>query len=330
MVAGGWWLNCVRGKSSISDIGGRGDGGLSRRDVLKFIAAGHLAAFSRSHVAAATEISIIMRPIPKTGEPLPVVGLGTSGTFEVPPGQSRIHQREVLKRFFALGGTLIDTSPTYGDAETVVGDLLRELSLTKQSFIATKVHERGRRAGVKQMERSERRLGKKPIDLIQVHNLVDVQTQLKTLREWKAQGRIRYLGITHYRTPAFDDLARLMESQDLDFVQFNYSIETPDAERRLLPLARDKGIAVLVNRAFEDGAFFRRVRGKPLPPWAADFDCRSWAQYALKYVLADNAVTCVIPATSNPRHLVDNMGAGKGPLPDANTRRRMRSYLASM
>lgn len=303
---------------------------MSRRDVLKIIAAGQLAALSRPRGAAATEIMMVVRPIPKTGELLPIVGLGTSDAFEVAPGSSRADQREVLQRFFALGGTLIDTSPTYGDAEIVVGDLLRQLKLTKKSFIATKVHEYGRRAGIRQMEKSERSLGKDPIDLIQVHNLVDVKTQLETLRQWKADGRIRYLGITHYRTSAFDELARLMQTEELDFVQFNYSIGTPDAERRLLPLAADKGIAVLVNRAFEDGAFFRRVRGKPLPPWAADFDCRSWAQYALKYVLADKAVTCVIPATSNPGHLVDNMGAGTGPLPDAGTRRRMRSYLGSI
>lgn len=304
--------------------------GWTRRTLLKALAASQLAALVWPGTAAAAKEPLLMRRIPKSGERLPAVGLGTSGAFDVAPGESRQGQRAVLRRFFALGGRLIDTSPTYGYAETVVGELLQALGLTEHAFIATKVHARGREAGIEQMEGSERRLGKKPIDLMQVHNLVDVHTQLHTLRQWKADGRIRYLGITDYRVTAFDALERLMKTEELDFVQFNYSIGTPDAERRLLPLAAEKGIAVLINRPFEDGYFFHVVRGKPLPPWAAEFGCRSWAQYALKYVLAENAVTCAIPATSNPRHLEDNMGAGRGALPDRATRRRMQAYLASL
>lgn len=304
--------------------------GLSRRDLLKALAASQLAAMTWPGAATAAPRPLLRRPIPKSGEMVPAVGLGTSGTFNVAPGESLRDQRAVLQDFFSLGGTLIDTSPTYGDAEAVVGKLLHQLGFTQRAFVATKVHARGREDGIKQMQGSERRLAKKPIDLMQVHNLVDVQTQLRSLRKWKEQGRIRYLGITDYRVSAFDALARLMETEPLDFVQFNYSVTTPDAEKRLLPLAAEKGIAVLINRPFEDGSFFRLTRGKPLPPWAADFDCRSWAQYALKYVLAEDAVTCVMPATSNPKHLKDNMAAGLGDLPNPATRRRMRDYLSSL
>lgn len=300
--------------------------GLSRRTLLRtaFAAGIMVAAGSRAQESSAR---ILQRPISVSGEMLPVVGLGTSDAFEVAPGQSRADQRQVLAGFFDLGGRLIDTSPTYGDAESVVGDLLRESDGAQRAFIATKVHETGRAAGIAQMEASETRLGRKPLDLIQVHNLVDVKTQLQTLYDWKVQGRVRYVGITHYLTSAFDALAVLMETEHLDFVQFNYSIMTPDAERRLLPLARDRGISVIINRAFEDGAFFHQVRGQSLPPWASEFDCQSWAQFALKYVLSEATVTCVIPATSNPRHLVDNMQAGFGIMPDAAMRRRMRDYL---
>ncbi|MGA7800283.1 MAG: aldo/keto reductase, partial [Gammaproteobacteria bacterium] len=268
-----------------------------------------------------------LRAIPSTGERIPVMGLGTSDAFETSAGAALAPQREVLERFYALGGRLVDTSPTYGNAEAVVGRLAAELDLTDRLFLATKVHEVGRQAGIAQMEASRRHLGRRRLDLLQVHNLIDVDTQLATLRRWKEQGLVRYIGITHYRVEAFDDLERWMRAVSLDFVQFNYSVATPDAERRLLPLARERGIAVLVNRAFEDGYLFRATRGRALPPWAAEFDCTSWAQFFLKYVLSDEAVTCVIPATSKPRHLVDNMAAGVGRLPDAATRARMRALI---
>ena len=300
---------------------------LSRRALFRLTAGAALTAALGSGRAGAAP-ALRARPVPATGEQIPVVGLGTSDAFETGPGASLGNLREVLARFYALGGRLVDTSPTYGNAEAVVGRLAAELDLTDRLFLATKVHEVGRAAGIAQMEASAQRLGRRRLDLIQVHNLIDVDTQLATLRRWKEEGRVRYIGITHYRVAAFDALERLMRRVSLDFVQLNYSIATPDAEQRLLPLARDRGIAVLVNRAFEDGYLFRAVRGRALPPWAAQFDCASWAQFFLKYVLADPAVTCVIPATSKLAHLVDNMGAGVGRLPDDTaTRVRMRALI---
>ena len=299
--------------------------GLSRRTALKLMLA---AAFTwRSTAAtAARSDSIRERAIPGTAETLPVVGLGTSDEFEAAPGADLEPLREVLRRFVASGGKLIDTAPAYGNAEAVIGRLVAELRMAARLFLATKVLSHGKQAGIEQMQLSERLLDKRPHDLLQVHSLVDVDTQLENLRRWKDAGRVRYIGITHSRVSAFDVLERLMQSRSLDFVQLNYSFIEPDAERRLLPLAADKGIAVLANRPFQNGALFRRVKGKPLPEWAREFDCESWAQFSLKYILAHPAVTCVIPATSNPVHVVDNMGAGFGRLPDEATRRRMHKY----
>ncbi len=309
----------------------RNDKGLrfSRRSVLKLILAGGFA--SRWNIAHAVESdAILKRRIPATGEMIPAVGLGTSDEFETDAGQDLEPLREVLRRFVAAGATLIDTAPIYGNAESVIGNLITELGITQRLFVATKVRTYGKQAGIEQMERSELLLNKRPLDLIQVHSLVDVETQLENLRSWKDAGRVRYIGITHSRVSAFDELERLMRKEKLDFVQLNYSFTEPDAERRLLPLAADKGIAVLANRPFQNGAMFRRVKGKPLPAWASEFDCKSWAQFSLKYILAHPAVTCVIPATSNPKHLVDNMGAGFGRLPDTRTLRRMREHVASL
>ena len=308
---------------------------LSRRRVLRLglaTALGFGLGIGASGSAEARPATALLhrRIIFFTGEQIPIIGLGTSDAFETRPGESLAALREVLQQFFALGGRLVDTSPTYGNAENVVGTLAAELGLTHKLFFATKVHEVGEEAGIAQMEASERLLRRRPLDLIQVHNLVDVETQLHTLREWKAAKRVRYIGITHYRVGAFEALENLMHRQPLDFVQFNYSILTPEAEQRLLPLAQEKGIAVLINRAFEDGRLFQRTRSEPLPPWAAEFDCSSWAQFALKYVISHPAVTCVIPATSKIKHLVDNMAAGRGRLPDAAQRQRMRAYMAKL
>ena len=302
---------------------------LRRRTVLKLIVAGGFA--SRWAIGQALESdAILKRQIPATGEMIPVVGLGTSGEFETDDGQNLEPLREVLRHFVAAGGTLIDTAPGYGNAESVIGNLITELGITRRLFVATKVRTYGKKAGIEQMETSEFLLNKRPLDLIQVHSLVDVGTQLDNLRHWKESGRVRYIGITHSRVSAFGELERLMRKEQLDFVQLNYSFTEPDAEQRLLPLAADKGIAVLANRPFQNGAMFRRVKGKSLPAWASEFDCKSWAQFSLKYILAHPAVTCVIPATSNPKHLIDNMGAGLGRLPNERMLRRMREYVASL
>jgi aryl-alcohol dehydrogenase-like predicted oxidoreductase len=268
---------------------------------------------------------MIRRRIPSSGETLPAIGLGTSGPFEVGADESaRAPLREVLQALFAAGAALIDTSPMYSTAEAVLGDLLTPEQQAKV-FLATKVWTPGsggaaEQKGIEQMQRSMALLKHKRIELMQVHNLVDVNAHLKTLGRWKAEGRIKYIGVTHYTTSSYPDLIAIIGRERLDFVQFNYSASTREAEKRLLPLCADKGVAVLVNRAFEDGNLFARVKDKSLPAWAAEFGARSWAQVFLKFVLAHPAVTCVIPATGKLRNLIDNLGAGAGPLPDAKQR----------
>jgi aryl-alcohol dehydrogenase-like predicted oxidoreductase len=273
-----------------------------------------------SRPVRAGSTGLILRRIPRSGEEIPVIGLGTSGPFEV--GQSQAERAplgQVLTAFFAAGGRLIDTSPMYSTAEGVLGALL-SADMQRQAFLATKVWTRGERAGVEQMKQSAQRLRREPLDLIQVHNLLDLETQLKTLYAWKDAGRVRYLGVTHYTVGAHADLAQALERHPLDFVQLNYSPVTRAAEQRLLPLAAERGVAVLVNRPFEDGALFAAVRGKALPPWAADLDAGSWGQLALKFIAANPAVTCIIPATGKVEHLEDNLAGGRGRLPDARQR----------
>jgi len=269
--------------------------------------------------------SLLLRRIPSSGESLPAIGLGTSGPFEVGVDDSaRAPLREVLREFFDAGASLIDTSPMYSSAEAVLGDLLKPAQQEK-AFIATKVWTPGsggaaEQKGVEQMQRSMQLLKRKTVELMQVHNLVDLDAHLRTLRRWKAEGRIKYFGVTHYTTSSYPDLISVIEREKPDFVQFNYSVATREAEKRLLPLCADKGVAVIINRAFEDGRLFDKVRDKPLPPWAAEFGATSWAQVFLKFVLAHPAVTCVIPATGKVRNVLDNLGAGLGPLPDAKHR----------
>ncbi|MFH1045054.1 MAG: aldo/keto reductase [Pseudomonadota bacterium] len=285
--------------------------------------------------ARATEAPL-KRAIPKTGELLHAVGLGTWQTFDVgSDAGGRAAAREVLARFIKAGGQMVDSSPMYASSESVVGDLVADLGAEKSLFLATKVWTSGREAGIRQMEESLRRmraptLNPRAMDLMQVHNLTDVKTQLKTLREWKQQGRIRYLGITHYHEGAFAELERLIKSEQLDFAQFNYNVVTTAAEQRLLPICVEYKTAVIVNRPFEEGELFRRVKGRELPKWAQEFDCNNWAQFFLKFILAHPAVTCAIPATRNPDYLVDNMGAALGRLPDAAMRRRMVQHMRSL
>jgi len=297
---------------------------LTRRMALRLLASAAAAA----PVRAARAEPLLARRIPSSGEMLPAVGLGTWRTFDVGAGAAeRAPLKEVLGAFVALGGRVVDSSPMYGFAESVVGDLASELGVAEKLFLATKVWTSGREPGVTQMEQSFRRLRARRLDLMQIHNLLDWRTQLRTLRDWKAAGRLRYIGVTHYTAGAYDELERVLRAEPLDFVQVNYSIGEREAERRILPLARDRGVAVLVNRPFAEGGLFQRVRGQPLPPWAADLGAESWAQLFLKWILAHPAVTCAIPATSRREHLQDNMKAGTGALPDAATRERLVTLL---
>ena len=267
---------------------------------------------------------MIEREIPSTGEAIPVIGLGTWQTFDVGPDPAeRESLRAVLRTFADGGGRLVDSSPMYGRAEGVVGDLTEVMNLHPTLFLATKVWTTGRQEGIRQMETSLRRLRTTTIDLMQVHNLVDVATHLDTLAGWKRDGRVRYVGVTHYTASAHDALAEVIASRPVDFVQVNYSVAERDAERRLLPLARDRGVAVIVNRPFVGGAFIRRLRDRPLPDWAAELGCASWAQLLLKFVVSHPAVTCAIPATADAAHMQDNLKAGEGPLPDEDIRARI-------
>jgi diketogulonate reductase-like aldo/keto reductase len=299
---------------------------ISRREVL-WLALGA----SSLAVGGVAPAAPLRRPIPRTGELLPAIGLGTWQTFDVARAESaRAPLREVLREFVRLGGSVVDSSPMYGQSESVVGDLGAELGAHKRLFLATKVWTTGRDAGIRQMEQSFGRLRTQRMDLMQVHNLLDWRTHLVTLRRWKEQGKVRYIGVTHYTEGAYDELARVLESEELDFVQLNYSIAERDAERRLLPLAAEQRMAVLVNRPFAQAALFSKVRGKSLPPWAMEIGCASWAQFFLKFVISHPAVTCAIPATSKVQHLVDNMQAGMAPLPDAAMRERMARYVGEL
>jgi aryl-alcohol dehydrogenase-like predicted oxidoreductase len=271
------------------------------------------------------------RTIPASGEKLPVVGLGTWQQFDVgSEADARGQLTEVLKRMLEKGGTLIDSSPMYGRAEEVVGALTAATGHADQYFYATKVWTSGAQNGVRQMSESLQKLQRKTIDLMQVHNLQDWQTHLRTMREWKDEGKIRYTGVTHYTESAYPQLEQIVQSKAVDFVQFNYSIREREAEDRLLNIARDNGVAVIINEPFASGALFGMVKGKALPSWAADYDINSWAQFFLKYILAHPAVTCVIPGTSNPKHVVDNMGAGYGRMPDAAGQKKMLEYLKGL
>jgi diketogulonate reductase-like aldo/keto reductase len=274
---------------------------------------------------------IMTRRIPATGEELPAIGLGTWQVFDVGADASaRAPLREVIARFEKAGGKLIDSSPMYGSAESVAGDLVAELGLRDKLFIATKVWTRGREEGIREMETSFRRLRVKQMDLMQVHNLLDVDVHTKTLLDWKAQGRIRYTGITHYTASAHAEVERQLKKQKYDFLQINYSLAERDSEKRLLPFCAENKIAVIANRPFAEGAMFRRVRGKPLPPWAAEAGIASWAQFFLKWIVGHPAVTCAIPGTGKPEHIADNVAAGFGTLPDAALRKRMAEHFDSL
>jgi aryl-alcohol dehydrogenase-like predicted oxidoreductase len=280
---------------------------------------------------AAADHDVLSRRIPSSGEAIPAIGLGSWQTFDVGDRDLATVQ-PVVERFLALGGRVIDSSPMYGRAEAAIGTMLARLRAadpaTPAPFLATKVWTSGARAGEQQMRRSMERLGTRRLDLMQIHNLLDWKVHLPTLRAWKEAGTFRYIGITHYQRGAFADLEAIVRREPIDFVQLPYSVVDRTAERRLLPAARDAGVAVLVMTPFESGALFGRVRGKPVPAWAAELDCTSWAQLFLKFLLGHPAVTCPLPATSKVAHVEDNLGALRGRLPDDDARERIARALA--
>jgi diketogulonate reductase-like aldo/keto reductase len=295
---------------------------MNRRDCIYQLNGWALMALGKPRIPA--NEAVMKRIIPSSGEKLPVVGLGTWQTFDVSEsGAEREPLKEVLKTLIMKGGTVIDSSPMYGRSEEVVGDLSTALNLNDKLFIATKVWTNGRENGIRQMDESFRLMRRKKIDLMQVHNLTDWQTHLKTLRTWKEEGKIKYLGLTHYTRSAHDRLVDIIGKERVDFIQINYNLLDRHAEEKLLPVARENGVAVLINQPFESGSLFQRVKGKQLPEWTKELDCNSWAQFFLKYIISNPAVTCVIPGTSKPHHMLDNMGAAYGKLPTEKQRDQM-------
>lgn len=280
--------------------------------------------------ALSPDAPMLTRTIPSSGAALPVIGLGTADTFNVPPGDAAAMAplAQVLQTLLQAGGSLIDTAPSYGQAEAVTGALLaREGGLRARVFLATKISTQGHESAMRQVRQSQKALRSDKLDLIQVHNLIDTRNQLALLRELKQQGLTRYIGITHYTDYAHEELTELVEREKPDFLQVNLSLGDRNAEKRLLPACQANGVAVLINRPFEDGALFRQVKGKPLPKLAADIDCTSWAQVFLKFIIGHPAVTAVIPATSKPANMADNARAGFGPQPDAALRERIAALL---
>jgi diketogulonate reductase-like aldo/keto reductase len=270
--------------------------------------------------------AVLLKPIPSspTHETLPVVGLGTWKAFDAESSAAaRAPLEAAMRALVEGGGRVVDSSPMYGRAEEVVGDIVEKLGLRPKLFLATKVWTEGRAAGIRQMEESMERLRVETLDLMQVHNLVDVEAHLPTLRDWKARGRIRYLGVTHYAAGAHDAVARVVEREPLDFLQINYSVAEPEAERRLLPLARERGVAVIANRPFGGGGLVARLASKTLPGWAGELGCESWPQLLLKFVVSHPAVTCAIPGSGDADHVLANAAAGRGPMPDEAARARI-------
>ena len=280
---------------------------------------------------AITAGGLIERAIPSTGERLPAIGLGTWQTFDVgPDAAARRALKEVLVAFAKAGGRVVDSSPMYGSSESVTGDLVSELDLAPNLFFATKVWTSGREEGLRQMETSFRRLRVQRMDLMQVHNLVDTAVHTKTLQDWKARGRIRYLGITHYTSSAYAEVERWLRTGNYDFLQINYSLGERESAERLLPLAQEKKVAVIANRPFGEGALFSRVRGKARPEWAREIGAATWAQFFLKWIISHPAITCAIPGTGKPGHMLDNLAAGTGALPDAAMRAKMSAYFDAL
>ncbi len=304
---------------------------LNRRRFLRWLAGTGASLMPAPRLWAAPAGRVAAKPIPATGETLPVIGMGTWKTFDVYDYPFEREQRlKVLQAFFDMGGALVDSSPMYGSSERTLGYCLERIANRQRLFAATKVWTYGQARGISQMARSRSFWNVARFDLMQVHNLLDWEGHLETLREWKAAGKIRYLGVTTSHGRRHEELEQLLRHEALDFVQFTYNVIDREAEQRLLPLAAERGVAVIANRPFMGGALFRRVRGSALPGWAGEFGCNNWAQFFLKYAVSHPAVTCAIPATSKLGHMVENMGAAYGPLPDAATREKMARLVAAM
>jgi diketogulonate reductase-like aldo/keto reductase len=283
---------------------------------------------SRRRALLAAGLGFLMKDSFSKDLSLPRIGLGTWQTFDVGnDAAARAPLRELLK---LLDGNVVDSSPMYGSSETVAGDLIAELGLRNKLFIATKVWTSGRAEGLRQMETSFKRLRVEVMDLMQIHNLVDVATHTKTLLEMKNQKKVRHIGITHYTASAYNEVERWLKAEPYDFLQINYSLAERDAENRILPLAKEKGVKVIINRPFAEGALFRRTKGKALPAWAAELGIASWAQFFLKWIVSHPAVACAIPGTSRPDHMKDNLAAGQGPMPDEKGRRRMAEHFDAL
>lgn len=304
---------------------------ISRREASKTILYSSIGTILLPSLLSFNENSIIKRKIPSSGKLLPIVGLGTWQSFDIGNSKKEKEQlSKVLLNMKKLGGQLIDSSPMYGRSEQVVGDLTTKLSIQRGFFYATKVWTNGKQSGIDQMKTSMKRMNRKTMDLMQIHNLVDWKTHVKTLKDWKEKGRIKYWGITHYTNSSHDTLARIIKSEKPDFVQFNYSINNRNAENGLFEAARNNKTAVIINRPFNGGSLFRLTKGKNLPEWCKEYDINNWGQFFLKFILSNKTVTCVIPGTSKPHHLIDNMKSGYGRIPEKKNREKMYTYLKNL
>ncbi|MGX5172643.1 aldo/keto reductase [Aliikangiella sp. IMCC44653] len=310
---------------------------IQRRDLIRCLAftpvlgAFSGVALSESFKPSSLPQNVLKKAIPASGELIPVIGMGSYQTFNVPMDSPQItNLTKVLQAFFASGGSFIDSSPMYGRSEEVLGTLIKQLKLTQPWFAASKVWTYGQQAGLAAIKESATRMGRETMDLMQVHNLRDYQVQLANLNELKAKAQLKYTGITTSRVSQYKEFEAVMKSHPMDFVQLNYNIKMREAEKRLLPLAQDKGLAVIVNMPYEKGRLFKLVKGKLLPEFAKEFDCYSWGQFFLKFIVSHPAVTCAIPATSKVNHMQDNMQALRGRLPSQQQRKQMIEYFESL
>jgi aryl-alcohol dehydrogenase-like predicted oxidoreductase len=305
----------------------------SRRDFFKAAASAATMLFLPPAKVVAQPGSLLQKRIPSSGESIPIIGIGTARRYEeIKTETEKLPLKETIREFVQLGGKVIDTSPSYGTAEAIVGEIAGGLKVRESLFLATKVSLRntGREAGLQQIEQSFNKLRTDKIDLIAVHNLRDTQTQLRTLRELKQSGRVRYVGITTSFDNQYADFEQTMRQEALDFIQVDYALDNRDAGERIIPLAADRGMAVMINLPFGRGRLFSAVQAKTLPDWASEFDCRSWAQFFLKYIVSHPAVTCAVPGMARSEYVVDNLGAARGRLPDAAMRRRMEKFIDSV